>query len=130
MRSSELGIEPRPLIFVDGVELKNPDGSLPAGTYSVRTSGGVVYSPLGSLNPDDIDRIEIIKGSAATRLFGDGAENGVIQIFTKEPKVSEPAEPSASSSPPPGDDGRDIASFLRLGDPAFVLTTKKPSLVP
>ena len=123
------GIEPRPLIFIDGVEVSNSDLSLEAGKYTVGT-GSDPYSPLGSLNPDDIDRIEIIKGSAATGLFGDGAENGVIQIFTKEPKVSEPAEPSASSSPPPGDDGRDIASFLRLGDPAFVLTTKKPSLVP
>ncbi|MYI23803.1 MAG: TonB-dependent receptor plug domain-containing protein [Gammaproteobacteria bacterium] len=98
-RSNELlGIGPRPLIFIDGVEFTNPDGSLPSGTYTARTSGGVVYSPLGSLNPDNIDRIEIIKGSAAIDLFGDGAENGVIQIFTKEPEASEPEEPSAGSA--------------------------------
>ena len=130
LRSSELGIEPRPLIFIDGLEVSNLDLSLGVGTYTVKTGGDDPYSPLGSLNPDDIERIEVIKGSAATGLFGDGAENGVIQIFTKESEASEPAEPSASSSPPPGDGGVDIASFLRLGDPAFVLTTKKPSFVP
>ncbi|MDE0357429.1 MAG: TonB-dependent receptor plug domain-containing protein [Gammaproteobacteria bacterium] len=129
LRSSELGIEPRPLIFIDGLEVSNLDLSLGVGTYTVKT-GSDPYSPLNSLNPDDIERIEVIKGSAATGLFGDGAANGVIQIFTKEPEVSEAAEPSASSSPPLGDDGVDIASFLRLGDPAFVLTTKKPSFVP
>lgn len=90
LRSSELGIEARPLIFIDGVEVSNSDLSLEAGKYTVRT-GSDPYSPLSSLNPDDIERIEVIKGSAATGLFGDGAENGVIQIFTKEPEASEPA---------------------------------------
>ena len=92
LRSSELGIEPRPLIFIDGVEVSNSDLSLEAGKYTVRT-GSDPYSPLSSLNPDDIERIEVIKGSAATGLFGDGAENGVIQIFTKESEASEPLVP-------------------------------------
>ena len=35
------------------------------------------------INPNDIDRIEIIKGSAATTLYGTEASAGVIQIFTK-----------------------------------------------
>ena len=54
-----------PLIFVDGVRLD--EGS----------------AALSSLNPDDIDRIEVIKGSAAADLYGERAENGVIQIFMK-----------------------------------------------
>lgn len=92
LRSHELGIEPRPLIFIDGVEVSNSDLSLEAGRYTVKT-GSDPYSPLSSLNPDDIERIEVIKGSAATGLFGDWAENGVIQIFTKEPETSEPLVP-------------------------------------
>ena len=63
-----LGDGPQPLIFVDGVEL---DG----------------YSSLSSLNPDDIESIEVIKGAAAAELHGERAERGVIQIFTKEPSA-------------------------------------------
>ena len=59
-----------PLIFVDGVEFEGGSGSL------------------SSLNPDDIERIEVIKGAAAADLYGERAENGVIQIFTKESDAS------------------------------------------
>ena len=86
---------PQPLIFIDGVEVTSADGSLRAGTYTVTTGGGDPYSPLSSLNPDDIDRIEVTKGAAAVGLHGERGEGGVIQIFTKEP-----SEPSASDTPP------------------------------
>ena len=55
-----------PLIFVDGVELET--GS----------------EALSSLNPDDIESIEVIKGEAAADLYGERAENGVIRILTIE----------------------------------------------
>ncbi|MCY4646996.1 MAG: TonB-dependent receptor plug domain-containing protein [Gammaproteobacteria bacterium] len=125
----------RPLIFIDGVDVTDSDGSLEAGTYSVRTSDGVLYSPLSSLNPDDIDRIEIIKGKAAAGLFGERAENGVIQIFTIEREATEPEAPSAKDVPPSGDAGAtrkpiEIAFFVQLGAPAFILTAKELSLAP
>jgi beta-lactamase regulating signal transducer with metallopeptidase domain len=41
-------------------------------------------SAMARLSPDDIDRIEVVKGAAATRLFTDAAAvNGVIQITLK-----------------------------------------------
>ncbi|MXY29585.1 MAG: TonB-dependent receptor plug domain-containing protein [Gammaproteobacteria bacterium] len=55
-----------PLIFVDGVELE-------AGSEG-----------LSSLNPDDIESIEVIKGDAAADLYGERAEHGVIRILTIE----------------------------------------------
>ena len=58
--------EGAPLIFVDGVELET--GS----------------EALSSLNPDDIESIEVIKGEAAADLYGERAENGVIRILTIE----------------------------------------------
>ena len=131
-RLGSYNLRPRPLIFIDGMEVSNSNLSLETGQYTVKTDP---YSPLTSLNPDDIERIEVIKGSAATDLFGDGAENGVIQIFTKEADASDPAEPSASSSPPEegGDVDEvkpiDIAYYVQLGSPAFVLRTNKLSLV-
>ncbi len=56
----------QPLIIVDGIFLAN--GSL------------------ADLNPDDVEKIEILKGSAGTSLYGSQAANGVIQIFTKRGK--------------------------------------------
>ncbi|MDE0473770.1 MAG: TonB-dependent receptor plug domain-containing protein [Gammaproteobacteria bacterium] len=58
---------PRPLIFIDDVEVPSSAGS-----------------PLQSLNPDDIDRIEVVKGGAATALFGERAAEGIIYIYLKE----------------------------------------------
>ncbi|MXW10612.1 MAG: TonB-dependent receptor plug domain-containing protein [Gammaproteobacteria bacterium] len=55
-----------PLVFVDGVELETGSDAL------------------SSLNPDDIESIEVIKGEAAADLYGDRAANGVIRILTIE----------------------------------------------
>ena len=55
-----------PLIFVDGVELETGSAAL------------------SSLNPDEIESIEVIKGEAAADLYGERAENGVIRILTIE----------------------------------------------
>jgi len=59
--------EAQPLIYVDGVRID-----------------GAGRTALSDLNPDLIDRIEVLKGPAAVRLYGAEASNGVIQIFTKE----------------------------------------------
>ncbi|MEO7522380.1 MAG: TonB-dependent receptor [Gemmatimonas sp.] len=66
----------RPLIYVDGVRIFN--GNTPT---SVSARQGV--SPLNDIAAADIDRIEIVKGPAATTLYGTEASGGVIQIFTK-----------------------------------------------
>ncbi len=70
-----LGDGAAPLIFVDGVEFE-------AGRAG-----------LSSLNPDDIESIEVIKGEAAAELYGERAENGVIRIRTIESPASAPEEP-------------------------------------
>jgi len=58
-----------PLIYVDGVRV--------IGVGNRR-------DVIAELNPDDIERIEIIKGDAAAALFGEEAAAGVIQIFLKK----------------------------------------------
>ena len=74
----------QPLIYVDGVRLRSDafDKNVPPTGYPGR-SGNDVSSPLNNINPADIDRIEVIKGAAATTLYGTEASAGVIQIFTK-----------------------------------------------
>ncbi|MDE3235136.1 MAG: SusC/RagA family TonB-linked outer membrane protein [Bacteroidota bacterium] len=50
-------------------------------------------SYLGSLNPDDVDNVTVLKGASASALYGSAASNGVIIITTKrgakgKPKVT------------------------------------------
>ncbi len=74
----------QPLIFIDGIRVRN-DGyakNVPPTGFQGR-SGNNAASPLNDINPADIDRIEVIKGSAASTLYGTEAAAGVIQIFTK-----------------------------------------------
>ena len=65
-----------PLIYIDGVRVtSSPLGADPETNQA--------SSALNDINPDDILRIEVIKGPAATTLFGTEASSGVIQVFTK-----------------------------------------------
>ena len=49
----------------------------------VIVDGTITKLGLADINSEDIDRIEIVKGAAASSLYGSDAANGVIQIFTK-----------------------------------------------
>ncbi len=82
--NSSVSMTNQPIIYIDGVRMM--DGAFPR----VRTPGmvqgrgaQVTVSPLDNINPNDIERIEVIKGSAATTLYGTEASAGVIQVFTK-----------------------------------------------
>ncbi len=78
----------QPLIYVDGVRVRSEGfaKNVPPIGYSGRSNNDV-SSPLNSINPQDIERVEIIKGAAATTLYGTEASAGVIQIFTKRGSV-------------------------------------------
>jgi TonB-dependent starch-binding outer membrane protein SusC len=66
----------QPVFYVDGIRIES--GTMEgASTYQ----GGTA---LDFLNPDDIESIEVIKGPAASTLYGADAANGVIQIITKK----------------------------------------------
>ena len=69
-----------PLIYVDGVRVDNN----PESAESVQTDR------LQDINPQDIERIEVIKGAAAATLYGTEASSGVIQIFTKRGQTGAP----------------------------------------
>ena len=80
-----------PMIYVDGVRIRSrpfPDANPPDRRGG--RSGNIAVSPLDQINPSDIERIEIIKGSAATTLYGTEASGGVIQIFTKQGREGAP----------------------------------------
>jgi outer membrane receptor protein involved in Fe transport len=72
----------QPLVYVDGVRM---DNSSETGVWT----GGTAWSGLDDINPDDIERVEIVKGAAAATLYGTEASAGVIQIFTKRGRQGE-----------------------------------------
>jgi TonB-linked SusC/RagA family outer membrane protein len=81
----------QPLIYVDGVRIRS-DGyqrNVPPTGSDLR-SGNDVASPLNDINPNDIERVEILKGAAASTLYGTEAAAGVIQIFTKNGHSGKP----------------------------------------
>jgi TonB-linked SusC/RagA family outer membrane protein len=49
----------------------------------ILVDGVITKLGLADINSEDIERIEIVKGAAASSLYGSDAANGVIQIFTK-----------------------------------------------
>ena len=69
-----------PLVVVDGVVM----GSRLA-PVNAPFDAGVTFSPGGlqDLNPDDIDRIEILRGPAASSLYGSLGMHGVVLVTTK-----------------------------------------------
>jgi outer membrane receptor protein involved in Fe transport len=82
-----------PIIYIDGVRMQSKP--FPVGNSSVarQANGGsanIEANPLNNINPADIERIEVIKGSAATTLYGTEASAGVIQVFTKKGASGKP----------------------------------------
>ena len=65
-----------PIVYVDGVRIYSDPGPT---TPNARQS----TLAINDIKAEDIDRVEIVKGAAATTLYGTEASGGVIQIFTK-----------------------------------------------
>jgi TonB-linked SusC/RagA family outer membrane protein len=81
---SSIGLDNSPLLYIDGVRVNNASSAgavAPAGRLGGQASN--VAGRLNDINPDDIERIEIIKGPAAATIYGTEAANGVIQVITK-----------------------------------------------
>jgi TonB-dependent SusC/RagA subfamily outer membrane receptor len=70
-----------PLVYIDGIRMST-ERTPAAAAFDGRNTrvSGFAWN---DINPADIDRVEVIKGAAATSLYGTEASGGVIQIFTK-----------------------------------------------
>jgi TonB-linked SusC/RagA family outer membrane protein len=73
-----------PLYVVDGLPLDNTPPVTGAGRNYIASN--TVRSPLNSINPADIEAIEILKDASATAIYGSRGANGVIIITTKKGK--------------------------------------------
>ncbi len=90
---SSFSLTNQPLIYVDGVRVDNTQSTGPTfldGSGGTQGFGASTTTRWSDFNPDDIESIEIVKGPAATTLYGTEAANGVIQIITKKGAQGKP----------------------------------------
>ncbi|MBX2944214.1 MAG: SusC/RagA family TonB-linked outer membrane protein [Cyclobacteriaceae bacterium] len=74
----------QPLYVIDGVPISNGiTGASGRGNLEVDFGNGASF-----INPDDIETLTVLKGGAATALYGSRAANGVIVITTKSGRGS------------------------------------------
>lgn len=71
----------QPLIVVDGIPMDNFAGASNNDFWNPSTDMG---NGLADLNPDDVESLSVLKGGAASALYGSRAGNGVILITTKK----------------------------------------------
>jgi TonB-linked SusC/RagA family outer membrane protein len=73
-----------PLYMIDGVIINSdPRSSVSLGSYT--------QNPLVDIDMSDIESIEVLKGPAASAIYGSLASNGIIQIITKKGKKGKPS---------------------------------------
>ena len=90
----------QPLYVVDGVIVSNAE--IGRGTNLLTrafTSQGIVptvdnqdnaINRIADINPNDIENVEVLKGAAASAIYGSKASNGVILISTKRGRAGAP----------------------------------------
>ena len=70
------------LFVIDGVPIDNSNTNT---TNQTTARGGYDYgNAANDINPDDVESITVLKGAAASALYGSRAANGVIMITTKK----------------------------------------------
>jgi TonB-linked SusC/RagA family outer membrane protein len=88
---SSIAGQNNPLIVINGVPIDNtnfgPKINVQASDAAVGARGGGAHADAGdglsSINADDVESITVLKGAAASALYGSRAKDGVIMITTK-----------------------------------------------
>lgn len=68
----------QPLFVVDGTPISNASNMVES-----MVSGTAVANRAIDLNPNDVERVEILKGAAATAIYGSRGANGVVLVTTR-----------------------------------------------
>ena len=81
-----------PLYVIDGIPVSSDGLALEgnAATNGYKLRSGFTQSPLASINPDDIESIDILKDAGAAGIYGSRGANGVILVTTKRGKTGKP----------------------------------------
>ena len=101
--SGQVGVAPRlrirgtstilgsqePLWVIDGI-IRNDPVNVDASQINDLDFVNLLGNAISALNPNDVERIDILKDASATALYGVRAANGVIVITTKKGKTGQP----------------------------------------
>jgi TonB-linked SusC/RagA family outer membrane protein len=79
-----------PLIVIDGVIVDNNNEALVGLGANATRASTALSNRLSDISPEDIERVEVLKGAAAAALYGSRANSGVIQIFTRRGRQGAP----------------------------------------
>ncbi|MDE6491210.1 MAG: TonB-dependent receptor [Muribaculaceae bacterium] len=80
-----------PLYVIDGVVINsNSNSAEKLSPNQFSTGDGADRSPLATLNPNDIQSIDVMKDASAAAIYGASAANGVIIITTKKGRTGKP----------------------------------------
>ncbi|HJF69444.1 MAG TPA: SusC/RagA family TonB-linked outer membrane protein [Butyricimonas virosa] len=79
-----------PLWVLDGVILTDPVNVDPASINDLDFVN-LLGNAISGLNPEDIEKLDVLKDASATAIYGPKASNGVIVITTKKGKVGAPS---------------------------------------
>jgi TonB-linked SusC/RagA family outer membrane protein len=88
----------QPLFVIDGVLMSNASISTgrnavtqaAPGLSGITSNQDQPVNRLADLNPNDVESIEVLKGAAASALYGSRATNGVVLITTKKGRAGAP----------------------------------------
>lgn len=73
-----------PLYVIDGFPIEGTTATVSGGINEL--SQQPTMNPLASINPNDIESIQVLKDASATAIYGSRATNGVILITTRQGK--------------------------------------------
>ncbi|MCB0629172.1 MAG: TonB-dependent receptor [Saprospiraceae bacterium] len=79
-----------PLYVIDGVPITSDPAPGGGNAFGNASREGAISDPLASINPNDIESIQILKDASATAIYGSRGANGVILITTKSGKTGAP----------------------------------------
>lgn len=80
-----------PLYVIDGIQVSGNAQGISGFDWQGGAGGQqqAASNPLASINPNDIESIEILKDASATAIYGSRAANGVVIVTTKRGKKGE-----------------------------------------
>ncbi|NVM67300.1 TonB-linked SusC/RagA family outer membrane protein [Mucilaginibacter sp. SG538B] len=73
-----------PLYVIDGFPI-----SVPVAANGASGSGASYANPLSTINPNDIESIEVLKDASATAIYGSRGANGVVLVTTRRGKLGQ-----------------------------------------
>jgi TonB-linked SusC/RagA family outer membrane protein len=76
----------QPLYVIDGFPINNDQIETNDGILGIMKYSSGSRNPLNSINPNDIESIEVLKDASSTAIYGARAANGVVLITTKSGK--------------------------------------------